>query len=189
MNKGSWFFGYGSLVNCKSHHYPDTEPATLKGWQRRWVQTPAQDFCYLSANPVGHGVIDGLIARVPNDDWQALDEREAGYLRHPVSDLVESKARAENIQVYSIPSSDYEIDQAPKPILLSYLDVVLLGFDKVFGRQGVERFIETTDNWLRPILNDRAQPIYPRHQALQHDEQIWIDELLKKLPSQIKSSI
>lgn len=184
----SWFFGYGSLVNTKTHDYPDPRPASLKGWRRRWVQTPAQDVCFLSANAIGHGAIDGLIARVPNDDWVALDERETSYARHAIGHLIDPENAAHQIQVYSVPPQDYEIDTPPKPILLSYLDVVLLGFDTVFGREGVKAFIETTDNWERPIINDRANPIYPRHQPLKKDDQAWIDPLLAELPSTIKEA-
>lgn len=185
MSETSWFFGYGSLVNCHTHDYPDPKPTTLKGWRRRWVQTPATKFCFLSANPIGQGAIDGLIARVPNDDWQALDIRETSYVRHPVGNLVDPPTVAEEIQAYSVPPKTYDITSEPKPILLSYLDVVLMGYDRVFGRDGVTKFIHTTDSWERPILNDRSAPIYPRHQTLSPTDQVWIDELLKTLPSHL----
>ena len=138
--------------------------------------------CLLSANPVGQGAIEGLIARVPNNDWEALDKREAAYLRHPVGHLVKPSTKPNNIQAYSVPQKDYQANAEPKPILLSYLDVVLMGYDKVFGREGVMRFIETTDNWEHPIQNDRANPLYPRHQPLSQNDQAWIDDILKKLP-------
>jgi len=58
--------------------------------------------------------------------------------------------------------------------------VVFSGYEKVFGRDGVKRFIATTDGWERPIFNDRADPIYPRHQTLPDRERAWIDALLSE---------
>ncbi len=37
------FFGYGSLVNLRTHGYDDPRPATLHGWRRVWrAHQPAQ---------------------------------------------------------------------------------------------------------------------------------------------------
>lgn len=160
------------------------------------MQTATREFCFLSANQKStqqhsanqqrQDTIDGLIASVPDNDWQALDEREFSYTRHPVGHLVEPPTISEHIQTYSVPTKDYQTDVAPKPILLSYLDVVLLGYKTVFGPEGALRFITSTDNWDRPIFNDRSNPIYPRHQALSSKEQLWIDQLLEKIPAYIK---
>jgi len=50
--------------------------------------------------------------------------------------------------------------------LLSYLDVVVQGYEQVFGEAGVAAFFASTDGWDAPILNDRDAPQYPRHQPL-----------------------
>lgn len=46
-------------------------------------------------------------------------------------------------------------------VLLSYLDVVVQGYFREFGRKGVVHFFEMTEGWHAPVLNDRANPIYP----------------------------
>lgn len=175
-----WFFGYGSLVNRRTHDYPDARPAELEGWRRSWVQTGARDFCFLSALPVEGGSIEGLVARVPNADWAALDKREASYRRQKIEHSVRCDGLTGDIHVYSVPREDFDLAASPKAILLSYLDVVFSGYEKVFGRDGVKRFIATTDGWERPIFNDRADPIYPRHQTLPDRERAWIDALLSE---------
>lgn len=182
----AWFFGYGSLVNCQTHDYPDAHPAKLNCWRRAWVQTDAREFCFLSAHHVLEGAIDGLIARVPVGDWAALDARELGYTRHPVRPLIVSERETSDIQVYSVPPETHEKDVTPKAILLSYLDVVFTGYREVFGEDGVHRFVETTDGWERPVLDDRAAPIYPRHLHLDDRDLSFIDRTLSELPCEIR---
>jgi len=69
---------------------------------------------------------------------------------------------------------------------MSYLDVVIQGYLRAFGQDGALRFFETTDGWGSPILNDRAAPRYPRHQALRPDETAFVDEQLARLSAVIK---
>ena len=40
-------------------------------------------------------------------------------------------------------------------------------------------FFSTTDNWDRPVLDDRNDPKYPRHQRLRKDETAMVNDLLK----------
>ncbi|SFP77019.1 gamma-glutamylcyclotransferase [Tranquillimonas alkanivorans] len=170
-----YFFGYGSLVNRATHLYTSAYRATLPGWRRIWRHTALRPVAFLTAIPDGNGEIDGLMAPVPGADWAALDEREHAYdrvpahgLRHPVPDPVEAV-------VYTIPEGKHEKPDAAHPILLSYLDVVVQGYLTEFGEDGVERFFRTTGGWDAPILNDRAEPIYPRHQTLSAPERELVD--------------
>jgi hypothetical protein len=77
-------------------------------------------------------------------------------------------------------------DSTEHMILLSYLDVVAQGFHDVYGTEGVQHFFDTTDNWHTPILNDRAEPVYPRHQKLTRTQTALVDENLERLSAQIK---
>lgn len=181
-----YFFGYGSLVNTRSHSYPDPQPATLNGWRRAWVATPRFGVVLLTGvRAPGHS-IRGLIAAVPGADWAALDAREGGYARVPASDHVDHDhpARPE-IAVYAVePDNFHESDS--HVILLSYLDVVVQGFHAVYGEEGVQHFFDTTDNWHTPILNDRDAPIYPRHQRLSALERDLVDSNLARLSAQVQ---
>ena len=63
-------------------------------------------------------------------------------------------------------------------MLLSYVDVVVQGYLREFGEDGVAQFFATTDGWDAPILDDRADPVYPRHQALTAKERAFTDRHL-----------
>ena len=79
-----WVFGYGSLVNPATHSFAEHVPATLHGWRRQWrhwVNGPTRFATSLTAEPDPTTNIHGLLARVPEAEWDALDEREKGYDR------------------------------------------------------------------------------------------------------------
>lgn len=169
------FFGYGSLVNVSTHSYVTLRPARLQGWQRVWRSTTLRDAAFLSVERTPVSAIDGLLARVPNADWSALDAREAGYHRNDVSDHFNDEITA---SVYEV-SPDNILEAEPtQPILLSYLDVVVQGYLQVFGPAGVDDFFATTTGWHRPILDDRNAPQYPRHQILTDEERSLTDQHL-----------
>ena len=174
-----YFFGYGSLVNRATHDYPGSHRATIAGWRRVWHSMAHRDVAVLSVEPA-EGQIDGLIAAVPNRDWAALDQREAVYARHPAQDLTHAAPTPVAAQIYVVDPANIAEDRA-HPILLSYLDVVIQGFLREYGVPGAERFFATTAGWDRPILDDRADPIYPRHQVLQAEERLFVDLCLSRL--------
>lgn len=181
-----YFFGYGSLVNTKSHDYPDPQPATLRDWRRAWVATPRYGVVLLTGvRAPGHS-IKGLIAAVPGADWDALDAREGGYARLPASTHVDhALGAAPDIAVYAVDPENVQQSDSHM-ILLSYLDVVAQGFDEVYGAEGVQHFFDTTDNWHTSILDDRADPIYPRHQKLTTHQTDLVDTHLDRLSAKIK---
>ena len=173
-----YFFGYGSLVNRSTHAYPDSRPAQLTGWRRAWVRTDGRDVVFLSVVRDDACTIDGLIAAVPGADWAALDAREHGYARlssggSVTHDLIPSP----DVAHYAVPPEHHQRD-GDHVILLSYLDVVVQGFARVFGTVGVARFFETTQGWTTPVLDDRTSPQYPRHQSLSTDETALVDQHL-----------
>ncbi len=182
MSKDPFFFGYGSLVNTATHVYDRHHPARLTGWRRVWRHTPIRDMAFLTAEPCEQTVIDGLIAAVPGANWSALDERETGYDRVHLPKGVEHRADdAGHIAVYTIPADKHGIPDAQRPILLSYLDVVVQGYLQVFGEQGGQNFFATTAGWDTPILNDRSAPQYPRKQVLSATETAFVDDHLSDL--------
>lgn len=181
-----YFFGYGSLVNVNTHSYGDTHPATLTGWQRAWVSTDVRDVVFLTACPMVGGMIDGLIAAVPEGDWAALDAREAGYARLASGDAVTHPARAAQVQHYAVPEQNWRPAGADHFILLSYLDVVVQGYLRVFGQDGVARFFDSTQGWETPILDDRNTPRYPRHKTLSRAETALVNDHLAALSAVVK---
>ncbi|MGV6846845.1 MAG: gamma-glutamylcyclotransferase family protein [Marinibacterium sp.] len=177
-----FFFGYGSLVNTATHDFADAHPARIRGWRRAWRQTPLRDVAFLTAIPDENAEIDGMIAHVPGGDWAALDKREWAYERRPVTERVSHPVtRPVHIALYAVPEDQHRPASAPHPIVLSYLDVVVQGYLRVFGESGARRFFETTEGWHGPILDDRAAPRYPRHQTLTAAERAFVDGFLETL--------
>ena len=175
-----FFFGYGSLVNRATHVYAPAHRARLRGWRRAWRHTGHRDGPFLTAIPCPESEIEGLIAAVPGADWAALDARESGYDRLALgTGLTVEAVTGIETQIYSVP--DHSVTDGDGPILLSYLDVVLQGYLIEFGPTGVRRFMETTDGWQTPVLDDRAAPRYPRHQRLSAEEIAMVDAELARL--------
>ncbi|WP_227426477.1 gamma-glutamylcyclotransferase family protein [Roseibaca sp. Y0-43] len=137
----AFFFGYGSLVNRLTHDYPDAQPVTIRGWRREWRMAHRLRRTFLSVVPDASVQIDGLVARVPGQDWAALDVRETGYARHPLGAEAFARGPARPAQIYAIDPAQSELPSHAAPIKLSYLDVVAEGFAQEFGQDGVARFL------------------------------------------------
>ena len=186
MSLDPFFFGYGSLVNVSTHVYGRHAPARLDGWRRVWRHTPIRDMAFLTAESCDGVWVDGLIAAVPGADWAALDDREQGYDRVPVAAGITHQAEdAGEIAVYHIPADKHGPADESRPILLSYLDVVVQGYLQVFGATGGHHFFDTTAGWTGPVLDDRAEPLYPRAQVLSADETRFVDLKLADLGVEI----
>lgn len=179
-----YIYGYGSLVNRKTHNY-EAHHARLSGWKRVWRHTFLRPVAYLTAIPDSACAIDGVIMSAPHGD-PGLEKREHAYDRQDVTAQVSHDLDGPVvIQVYAIPDGKHVAATQDHPILLSYIDVVVQGFHHAFGTEGVEHFFETTDGWDAPVLNDRAQPIYPRHQKLTPSEMDMTDSWLHQLSVKI----
>ena len=187
MRPAPYFFGYGSLVNSATHDFPDLQPARLTGWRRAWRHTDLRPVAFLTAIPDTARVIDGMIAHVPGDDWAAMDEREWAYDRVTVTEHVaHDRQHPTEVAVYAVPEGRHTRPSEDFPILMSYLDVVVQGYLRTYGRDGAVRFFDTTDGWGSPILNDRAVPRYPRHQVLRPEETEFVDAQIARLSAVIK---
>ena len=177
----NFFFGYGSLVNTLTHANQPNHPATLSGWRRAWRAIPNRSVSFLTAVPDSESEIDGLVASVAPEEWDTLHAREAFYDKHDATALLRHAAGdTARIAVFAVPETASIRPTRDVPVLLSYLDVVLQGYLRVFGAEGAERFIETTEGWEAPILNDRDAPRYPRAQLLTDDETAWVDDALAR---------
>ena len=176
-----FFFGYGSLVNRSTHGYSDAHPARIAGWRRAWRHVRGRKVAFLTAVPDPESAVDGLIAHVPGGDWAALDMREHAYARVLASGVEHSVTGSPEIHIYHAPSDMHEPADMMRPVLLSYLDVVVQGYLREFGEDGVRRFFNTTDGWDAPMKDDRAEPLYPRHQRLTGHERDLVDTHLARL--------
>ena len=182
----AYFFGYGSLVNRNTHDYADARPARLDGWTRVWRHTDLRPVAYLTVVPDDASEIEGLMAAVPSSGWADLDVRERAYDRVTASHQVHHDlSAAPEVVVYSIPEGKHGQPDQTCPVLLSYIDVVAQGYLQVFGEAGARGFFLTTQGWDAPVRDDRAAPIYPRHQLLSPYEQGLVDEMLVEVGARI----
>ncbi len=163
------FFGFGSLVNTETHRYEPFTPAKVAGWKRAWINNDSYQHAFLSVVPDENSQIQGLMAKVPNNDWAELDAREVGYARRVLnkqewsveaSSLPAIVTSPDDVQMYVHASGEFA--QPIKPILYSYLETVLFGYYQWFGAEGVKAFVDSTLAWTE-ILDDRESPIYPRY--------------------------
>ena len=184
--KDRCFFGYGSLVNRRTHDYDGRQPARVTGWRRAWRRSPLRDVCYLTAVPARDDYIEGLIAAVPDGNWSALDARERAYARVPLGPEISYAAGDLEVVLYAIADGDHHAPTDRNPVLLSYIDVVVQGYLAEFGTDGVTHFFETTEGWHAPVLDDRAAPIYPRAQTLSTEERAIVDEGLSRLSVRVR---
>lgn len=179
------FFGYGSLVNRKTHAYRNTQPAIVTGWRRHWVPSNRRDVAFLSVEPAADSQIMGLLADVQPLGWPALDLRETGYRRAKLTAAEIDQRGAESIQMYSA-DPDFIAPRGPeKHALLSYIDCVIQGFMAEFGEAGVANFFATTTGWEVKIRDDRSAPIYPRAVQASPEETRLVDRYLAQLAVEI----
>lgn len=175
------FFGYGSLVNLATHNYKNVHKIDVQGWRRQWVYSATRDISFFSVTKDPDTTLQGVVADVSDIGWQALDIREAGYLRHDLS----GGCNFSDVQVYVANPDHVDPKGFGKPILLSYLDCVVQGFLDQFGEDGVTGFFNTTSGWDRPIKNDRAAPIFPRAQVLSTAQTALVDRHLQDISANI----
>ena len=195
-NPEQWvgYFGYGSLVNDATRNAESFGFAgRLKGYRRRWsIWTSSAErrafgfggVAALSVTASTESYCDGLLIFDRKDHLPKVDEREAMYDRVRL-DLLDFAGTQElpagiDCYIYVGHAPHTEVADPDYPILQSYVDAVMQGFLDKFGEQGAARFIEETDGWHTPIVQDRDRPFYPRSVTLSFEEQEMIDHYLKK---------
>lgn len=186
------FFGYGSLVNelTWSRSY-NAQPGEIYGWDREWkhcVDTPFGRVCALTVAPKLGSVVQGVFITCPDTELAVLDQREIGYRRERLREgQFRSKAlpNVHDVFVYRSLPEVYRDGNLRYPIWLSYVESVLYGYLRVFGEEGVDRFIKSTTGWTAPIIDDRSNPLYPRAVRLSSDARELIERKIQKI-SEIK---
>jgi len=176
------YFGYGSLVNLGSLRTPyiSAHRATVEGWQRIWLSRPhdpdsfaaAEGLAFLSVTAVPDTKIDGMIITDHASSLDALDKRESLYSRVDINnDLLQfHDGSIETAHQFLYVADDHPADSSAK-ILRSYLDVVMQGYHHHFGVEGLQNFFATTLNFDLEIMEDRANPLYPRATRLTREEE------------------
>ncbi len=178
-----WIFGYGSLVNAATHELEPIYPARLSGWCRDWRKHGAPGKVSLSVLTIEREAathIDGLIARVRPDQWAALCERESGYDLVALNRDELTHEGPDGLTIHTFQSRSTAQGGPDGPIMQSYLDCVLQGFEKVFDEAALSRFFASTRSWDVPVRRDRNAPVYPRAVHLSASQSQQYDELARK---------
>lgn len=184
-----YFFGYGSLVNRRTHDHDDAHPARIRGWRRAWRHTALRPVAFLTVVPDPDAESLGLMAGVPGADWAALDRREAAYDRVLAEDVDHALPHLPEVSLYHIPDGKHGVPGRAHPVLLSYIDVVVQGFLNEFGEDGVAHFFRTTSGWDAPIARDRHDPRYARHQTLSRKERALVDRWLDDVSAVVMDDV
>lgn len=181
------YFGYGSLVNRRTLRtkFLGIRRARATGWQRFWLPRGEDgDMALLSVQPTDEETIEGVVVYDRAEHLPAVDEREAGYARRIV-DL--GRLSVERPPIADVPVYIYEAHRGSpdaadtqSAILQSYLDAVMQGFRTLYGEAGLRRFVDGTDGFETTVLQDRAQPRYPRSVTLSDGEAALFDRLVSE---------
>ncbi len=178
-------FSYGSLVN------PDTldfsakaYPARVKGYCRSWGHCVSLHGFNLRALTVVKRKfceIEGVVLVADESIAQILNKREIGYKPVRVTPVLKDENYqhyAENSYLYIGKKEFQDLHNVNYSIPQSYLDCVLDGYLKLGGTKSAFQFIESTDGWDVPIMNDRNSPKYPRALELTDNRIQEIDRIL-----------
>ncbi|MEM9632882.1 MAG: gamma-glutamylcyclotransferase family protein [Pseudomonadota bacterium] len=185
------YFGYGSLVNVDTvPANTQVTPGRLSGWVREWrvcgMGNDGQGRCALTVREDKETEIWGVLATEPRERLGELEQREKRYRKvEKVGPAFRCEAEGsqgpDGLFLFKALPEHHRWGSETHPILQSYLDCVLAGFFRVWGERGIHHFLETTDGWHVPVLQDRNCPRYPRSIQLQTDLADLIDHSLKQL--------
>ncbi|MCV6548697.1 MAG: gamma-glutamylcyclotransferase [Cohaesibacter sp.] len=195
-NPDQWvaYFGYGSLVNDRTRNLQSFGLAgRLKGFRRQWrmrghfrnKSDPGQSgVTALSVMRDQGAFCDGLLVFDHKDHLPMVDKRETNYARIELalSNFETDFDIPAGVKAYIyIGQSPYDLwADRDYPILQSYSDAVMQGFLDKFGQAGLERFMQETQGWQVPVVQDRHDPIYPRPVRLDARQEQLFDALLQQ---------
>ena len=167
-----YILGYGSLISSQSRAKTGETgrvwPVKLQGYERSWaVMSPALGMSSVAVMQAADKACNGVLIEVAEDQFPLFDEREQGYQRSQIAQHQLLPYHDE-----SLPEGTYWVYHAEEvvapchvyPIVLSYVDVILSGCLE-HGEHFARDFIELTQGWRSPLINDRPTPIYPRAQT------------------------
>ena len=182
------YFGYGSLVNAGTRKADERAVnAVVTGWRRTWshyFDAPWGPGRSLSIKEAPDTRIAGALVELTDGALERLDERERGYERLELDGgLIEllDGTRVDSFYVYRSLSERPEDGHIRNPILRSYMDVVMQGYQDNFGLDGLSDFMATTENWIGSVDEDRHQPKYVRAVPLRSGEAPRFDDLLNQV--------
>lgn len=162
-------FGYGSLICADSRRRTGVGQAAqaveIAGIERRWsVPVPDYGATAVGAHLNAESRCNGVVFIVDDANLERFDAREQGYDRHRIDwaqvRALDNQALPTEVPLWAYVGHSSETPQPQRPIMQSYVDVILNGcldYSDAFAR----RFVHTTGPW-QHLIDDRAAPQYPR---------------------------
>jgi len=189
-----YIFGYGSLICADSRSRTGVsgtaEPIEVMGISRRWsAHTPEWPATAVGAHIEATSTCNGVYFEVDEENLSRFDNRERGYSRiqlewKNVSALSATKLPSTGTLWAYVTNIAGEPNQH-KPIMQSYLDVILNGCLD-YSVDFAEKFTLQTSLW-QHLVDDRTAPLYPRP-LKSNKRQSQIDEILNlNLPGLMQS--
>jgi len=176
-------FGYGSLMNRSTLAYDLTlRAASIRGWVRQWrnpFEMNGVRLCFLTVHPRQNFLLRGaLLSDGPQELDRIITEREHSDVIVSTPCLIDGIGTI-NANLYVAPQANLFWASANAPIHLSYLDCVLQGCQQLYGPEGINEFITTTEGWYLPLIDDRERPMYTRSVRLTKKDVKLIDSCLR----------
>jgi len=165
----NYIFGYGSLICTDSRSRTgisgSAHPIEVRGIARKWsVHVPDYAGTAVGAHSDPEAYCNGVFFAVDEDNLGRFDGREKGYRRIELPWADVQSLSTESLPLTGIlwayVGTSQAAPEAARPIMQSYLDVILNGCLN-YGPDFARRFTELTGQW-QHLVNDRAQPTYPR---------------------------
>ncbi|OLF81436.1 hypothetical protein AWH62_01840 [Maricaulis sp. W15] len=184
-----YMIGYGSLLSSYSRRtYSKIEsvirPVVATGWRRGWtVRYGDEAATYAGVRQAPGQVLHAAL--VPTRITAELRHRERGYVFTEVDPATVHPAGSDKS---ALPDGRYWIvvnreqlrADSAHPIPQTYVDTCLAGCLETGGEARARAFIEATELWDAPWVNDRdsAAPLYPRRTPLDAGDRALVDRLL-----------
>jgi hypothetical protein len=170
-------------------------PVIVRGIQRGWYSQygpelgPTLSPTYLGARANATSACNGVMFGLPAhpSELEALSWREQGYELTPLKpadvEVIEGDLELSDAAIWYYASAERALPNRLHPIVQSYVDECVIGcleIEDAFPRAKqlffARRFLESTDAWQAPWVNDRLQP----WRASKHTPRAWdVDELLR----------
>ena len=177
-------FGYGSLVACQRRLPGATGiPAELSGYARSWeghyVEVNGVYVCALTLKKQQNSKILGVLIHDLPEYRELLEQQEIGYEKVNITNDTYSPWMPGEKDIICFIGNNSVINEAEPVIIKSYLYVILYGYLQTFGEHGVKHFLQTTDNWNFPIMDDIENPVYPRFIDIPNTITKWFDNMIE----------